>query len=95
MKQLFMIFVWAVGLVFDSQSQLQVDSIQLRLRPLDSRKPSTDIMVSTFGEIVAIKYNHKDLKKLMRIVKSLPKCSEDISDESRPYFSIQIFYSNG
>ena len=72
-----------------------IDSIQLRLRPLDSRKPSTDIMVSTFGEIVAIKYNHKDLTKLMRIMKSLPKCSEDISDESRPYFSIQIFYSNG
>jgi hypothetical protein len=72
-----------------------IDSIQLRLRPLDSRKPSTDIMVSTFGEIVAIKYNHKDLIKLVRIVKSLPKCNEDITDESRPYFSIQIFYSNG
>lgn len=72
-----------------------IDSIQLRLRPLDSRKPSTDIMVSTFGEIVGIKYNHKDLTKLMRIVKSLPKCSADITDESRPYFSIQIFYSNG
>jgi hypothetical protein len=72
-----------------------IDSIQLRLRPLDSRKPSTDIMVSTFGEVVAIKYNHKDLIKLVRIVKSLPKCNEEITDESRPYFSIQIFYSNG
>ena len=72
-----------------------IDSIQLRLRPLDTRKPSTDIMVSTFGEIVEINYNHKDLTKLMRIVKSLPKCSEDITDESRPYFSMQIFYSNG